>query len=195
MIHIRTLIFFLVIAILSTIGVQSFAKAPPQPESKQTLFTDKQVFGLKYDAFGLIDPSSDVIPLQHLPTDNYGFVDWSKAISDSIISPRDFAAQEQEHTVLFSKDIIIKSKMDFMPDVLFPHDAHNFWLSCSNCHSALFKMKAGTTPISMTGIWKGEFCGRCHDKVAFPLRNCFRCHSVQKDRPSDQVKKNDSVKP
>ena len=195
MIHIRTLIFFLVIAILSTIGVQSFAKAPPQPESKQTLFTDKQVFGLKYDAFGLIDPSSDVIPLQHLPTDNYGFVDWSKAISDSIISPRDFAEQEQEHTVLFSKDIIIKSKMDFMPDVLFPHDAHNFWLSCSNCHSALFQMKAGTTPISMTGIWKGEFCGRCHDKVAFPLRNCFRCHSVQKDRPSDQVKKNDSVKP
>ena len=192
MLNIRSLIFFLVILISPDIGVESFAESPLHPENKQTLFTDKQVLGLKYDAFGLIDPSSDVIPLQYLPKDNYGFVDWSKAISDGIISPLDFAAQE--HTVLFSKDIIIKSKMDFMPDVLFPHDVHNFWLSCSNCHSALFKMKAGTTPISMTGIWKGEFCGRCHDKVAFPLRNCFRCHSVQKNMPSDQVKKDNSVK-
>ena len=192
MLNIRSLIFFLVILISPDIGVESFAESPPHPENKQTLFTDKQVLGLKYDAFGLIDPSSDVIPLQYLPKDNYGFVDWSKAISDGIISPLDFAAQE--HTVLFSKDIIIKSKMDFMPDVLFPHDVHNFWLSCSNCHSALFKMKAGTTPISMTSIWNGEFCGKCHDKVAFPLRSCFRCHSVQKNRPSDQVKKDNPVK-
>jgi hypothetical protein len=147
MLNIRSLIFFLVILISPDIGVESFAESPPHPENKQTLFTDKQVLGLKYDAFGLIDPSSDVIPLQYLPKDNYGFVDWSKAISDGVISPRDFAAQEQGHTVLFSKDIIIKSKMDFMPDVLFPHDAHNFWLSCSNCHSEGMRVRSTFLPL------------------------------------------------
>lgn len=193
MICVRALIFFTIIAITPNIGGKSFAKAPPQIKNSQTLFTDRQVFGLKYDAFGLIDPSPDVVPLEHLPTDNYGFVDWSKAISEGVISPRDFAVQKQEQTALFSKDIIIKSKLDFMPDVLFPHNVHNFWLSCNNCHPELFKMETGATPISMIGIWKGKFCGKCHDKVAFPLRNCFRCHSVQRNTTSDS-KKYDAVK-
>jgi hypothetical protein len=28
----------------------------------------------------------------------------------------------------------------------------------------------------MTKIAAGEYCGRCHDRVAFPLTDCLRCH-------------------
>jgi hypothetical protein len=39
-------------------------------------------------------------------------------------------------------------------------------------------MKQGANNPSMDGILAGEFCGRCHDKVAFALWVCERCHSV-----------------
>lgn len=132
---------------------------------------------------GLIDPSPDVVSLQNLPLDSYGFVDWTKAIRDGIISPKEKLnggpAPEGETN---SQDILIRSKLDFMPDVIFPHAAHTEWLKCSTCHPKIFRRKAGATPITMAGIWKGQFCGRCHDKVAFPTRNCFRCHSVPRTK-------------
>jgi c(7)-type cytochrome triheme protein len=112
----------------------------------------------------------------------YGFIDWAKALSEGIITPRNsIKDKEEDHTFPFSKDIVIKAKMGFMPVILFPHSTHNFWLSCNICHPNIFEAKAWATPISMVGIWKGEFCGRCHDRVAFPLRNCFRCHSVKRE--------------
>ena len=130
---------------------------------------------------GMIDPTPDVVSLKFLPKDNYGFVDWTKSIRDGLIKPRDSILDSQgppPETSEPAPDVVIKSKLDFMPDVLFPHSAHTVWLKCSVCHPKIFKKKAGATPITMTGIWKGQFCGRCHDRVAFPTRNCFKCHSV-----------------
>ncbi len=156
--------------------------APPPDERLKYKFKRKPG-GLKYNKYGLIDPSPDVISLKYFPKDKYGFVDWAQAVKDGLISPRSsITILEEEQTVGFDKDILIKSKMDFMPDVIFPHDAHNYWLNCSTCHTKIFEMKAGATPISMIAIWKGEYCGRCHDKVAFPLRNCFKCHSVPRKK-------------
>ncbi len=134
---------------------------------------------------GLIDPTPDVVSLKFLPTDNYGFVDWAKALKDGIISPVDSLPGvtrplKDEDRLENTQDILIRSKMDFMPDVLFPHTAHTVWLKCSACHPKIFKKKAGDNNISMVAIWKGNFCGRCHDRVAFPTRNCFKCHSVPK---------------
>jgi c(7)-type cytochrome triheme protein len=62
--------------------------------------------------------------------------------------------------------------------VLFPHRPHTEWLDCENCHDKLFKKKAGETPINMFQVLQGEYCGRCHGAVAFPLTECRRCHSV-----------------
>ena len=146
---------------------------------KEEEATPRKTGGLKYDKFGLIDPSPDVVPLDYLPRDKYGFIDWSMALAKGIISPKGtLDGKETKAEILFNEDIIIKSKMDFMPDVLFPHTPHNIWLDCKVCHPKIFKMEAGGNDISMTAIWNGEYCGRCHDKVAFPFRNCFRCHSV-----------------
>ncbi len=138
---------------------------------------------LKRNKYGLIDPSPDVISLEYLPKDDYGFVDWSKAVREGVISPRESIpsskAPRPEDSEPFTQNILIKSKMDFMPDVIFPHEPHTAWLKCSNCHPRIFKKKAGGNPsLSMVAIWKGRFCGRCHDRVAFPIRNCFKCHSA-----------------
>lgn len=158
----------------------------PAPADRPFLELKSKPGEVKKDRYGLPDPTPDVISLTHLPKDRYGFVDWAEAISSGIISPKSsidgsparLAPADRQR---FDGDILIRSKKDFMPDVLFPHTAHNEWLKCSTCHPTIFKKKAGATRISMTGIWKGRYCGVCHDKVAFPTRNCFKCHSVPKD--------------
>jgi len=138
---------------------------------------------LKRNKYGMIDPSPDVVSLEYLPKDNYGFVDWAKALREGVINPKSSLpsskAPQREDLIPYTGNVLIRSKMDFMPDVVFPHRPHTMWLKCSNCHPKIFKPKAGGNPeLSMVAIWKGRFCGRCHDRVAFPIRNCFKCHSA-----------------
>ena len=66
-----------------------------------------------------------------------------------------------------------------MPDfkVTYPHRIHTQLLACTTCHTGIFQMQAGADPITMEQIFAGEFCGRCHGKVAFdPTTACPRCH-------------------
>ena len=71
-----------------------------------------------------------------------------------------------------------------MPQVRFPHRAHTMWLSCANCHPAIFVPKKGANAISMERILMGEQCGICHGAVAFPPTECARCHSVPHMTPT-----------
>jgi c(7)-type cytochrome triheme protein len=64
------------------------------------------------------------------------------------------------------------------PDVLYPHKAHTERLDCTSCHPDIFNMAKGGNPdMNMMKIISGQYCGVCHGRVAFPLLNCFRCHS------------------
>lgn len=79
-------------------------------------------------------------------------------------------------------DIVLKrdspSLGDF-PPATFPHWIHLMQYKCPACHDALFKMKAGSSRISMSDILAGKFCGKCHNgKVAFAsaFTTCNRCH-------------------
>ena len=153
----------------------------PAPDERPFYSYKREPGQLKHDKYGMIDPTPDVISLKYLPTDRYGFVDWMKALNEGIIAPRDaFPGNKPVVDPKGIPDVLIKAKLDFMPDVIFPHSSHEKWLKCGICHPKIFAEKAGKTPISMVGIWKGRFCGRCHDRVAFPTRNCFRCHSAPK---------------
>lgn len=114
--------------------------------------------------------------MSSFPLDRRGSVDWVKALELGIISPR---------ADLTGKDLMVTMDMDIifkdtgqMPWVKFPHLAHTKWLYCSNCHPKIFKPQKGANDPSMDGILAGEHCGRCHDKVAFALWVCERCHSV-----------------
>jgi c(7)-type cytochrome triheme protein len=76
------------------------------------------------------------------------------------------------------RDVPIESKATWMPDVLFSHKKHALWNGCEVCHPEIFpSTKRGTIKYSMFQIWDGQYCGVCHGKVAFPLRDCQRCHT------------------
>lgn len=184
---------YLLAAVLISIAAGSVAgeyimEPAPADRARHTYMLEPG--DLKRDKYGMIDSSPDVLSLEYLPKDEYGFVDWAKAIKDGVIKPRDAikASGAKKEEAVFDKRILRRVKRKFMPDVVFPHTAHTVWLKCSTCHPKIFRKKAGSTPMTMNKIWDGEYCGRCHDRVAFPTRNCFKCHSATKNYISRGVK-------
>ena len=111
------------------------------------------------------------------PLDKKGYVDWMGALRSGFINPRSSLNGKGGMEVL-DLDVVLKNTKD-MPYVKFPHKSHTMWLACTNCHDKPFIPKAGANEISMTKIFQGQFCGMCHDRVAFiTFFSCERCHSV-----------------
>lgn len=128
----------------------------------------------------LLQQPSEALSL--LPPDTAGNkVNWVKALADGYIQPRGGLWQDKPSEVLDSDVIMTGNGAGSLPFVLFPHKPHTQWLDCSNCHDRLFQAKAGATPVSMLAILEGEYCGRCHGAVSFPLTECNRCHTVPQD--------------
>lgn len=141
---------------------------------------------LKID--GLHDPDSPAIgvlqepgeALSQLPPDTIGNqVSWVKALRENDIEPLSSLLPGKPLEVL-EMEIILENTGE-MPLVMFPHRPHTEWLACHNCHDSIFKEKVGANPINMLAILSGEYCGRCHGAVAFPLTECNRCHSVPRN--------------
>lgn len=140
--------------------------------------------GLKLDLLtsGLLDPKGHPVAFQALPKARLGYVDWVAAIKRGVLQPRESLEPGAPSSTPVKLDIIFNISHAYpIPDVVFPHEPHTLWLECNNCHPALFVMKQGANPVSMERIIKGEFCGRCHGVVAFPIFDCHRCHSRPKD--------------
>jgi len=133
-----------------------------------------------------------------LPLDKYGLVDWAAAVREKIVQPLtslDPDVDISEHE-LRDTNILFVSKGESMPDVVFPHDIHSYWLECNICHNTqdgpMFIDKLGANNITMMEIGQGKWCTRCHDKVSFPISDCKRCHNHPKGKPLD---KNTLVRP
>ena len=138
---------------------------------------------------GIHDPTNPAIEflqdptesMKDFPKDRRGEVDWVKALQQGYIEPRKSVSGDEWEGVEIMQEMdldIIMTNTQFMPHVRFPHLEHTQWLSCGNCHPAIFIPQEHANPISMEKILKGEFCGRCHDKVSFSLYTCERCHSI-----------------
>jgi len=110
------------------------------------------------------------------PLDRRGEVDWVKALDLGIIAPK-AELQDKVDMVVLDLDIVFKDTGN-MPWVKFTHSDHTKWLACENCHPDIFIPQKGANNPAMDGILAGEHCGRCHDKVAFSLWICERCHNV-----------------
>lgn len=139
------------------------------------------------DEDGIHDPENDAIEilqapsqaLKDFPRDGGGLIDWIGAIDNGLITPRaDITGKEKMHSIDF--DLILQNTSS-MPYVRFPHLPHTKWLTCQNCHPAIFLPQKGGNFITMAAIMQGEFCGVCHGKIAFPPLECARCHSVPKE--------------
>lgn len=135
---------------------------------------------------GLHDPTNPAIHQKQNPADAFrtlppdfagNKVNWVKAIEDGDIIPRTSISDSNRVQPVLDMNVILDHTAD-MPMVRFPHKPHTQWLDCSNCHDWLFKQKARATNFGMFDVLSGEFCGRCHGAVAFPLTACDRCHSV-----------------
>lgn len=110
-----------------------------------------------------------------LKRDAIGFPDWMTALRSGAIAPRAGLSEKETMTVL-DLDVLMKNTRE-MPQVVFPHRAHTQWLDCANCHPAPFVAQAGANPVSMSEIFRGRYCGMCHDRVAFiTFFSCERCH-------------------
>jgi c(7)-type cytochrome triheme protein len=110
------------------------------------------------------------------PKDVMGNVDWVAAVDSELIAPRPSINPEARPSEPIQLDIRRDPGVPGF-EVIFPHEAHTYWLRCENCHPEIFEMQAGANPISMAKIFAGEYCGRCHGKVAFaPQTGCPRCH-------------------
>lgn len=113
----------------------------------------------------------------HLPQDGNGFPDWMRALREGRIAPRGNLRDGTDMDVL-DLDIVMRNTKE-MPWVKFPHRAHTLWLACSNCHPQPFEARAGAAQIGMADIFRGRYCGMCHDRVAFvTFFSCARCHSL-----------------
>ena len=157
-------------------GEQEAEASPgPTPESLSEPAGPFDSYDRANPDFKLLQRPENV--LRGFPMDETGAVDWVNALRDKVINPREVLDGSKNYLPL-DLDVIMRNTKA-MPFVRFPHKTHTEWLACSNCHPAIFAEKAGSTKIRMEDIFRGKFCGTCHDRVAFIThRSCFRCHSV-----------------
>lgn len=150
----------------------------------QVVFAPKNVWApLNHD--GLHDPTNPDISLLQEPGDALsklpqGFVgnkvNWDKALNEGYIEPLSKLNPKTRVRTL-DQDVIMKNTGGTLW-VRFPHKPHTAWLDCSSCHDGMFN-KGPTPGLTMLAILNGQYCGKCHGIVAFPLSECNRCHSVQ----------------
>ena len=125
------------------------------------------------------------LELADLPKDRFGLVDWADAIKSGKVKPQHSLDPKEKDLVPLDMDVVIFTKSKTQPDVIFPHKVHTMWLTCANCHPGIFPMNAkqANAMMTMPKIASGEFCGRCHNRIAFPLSDCLRCHIKPRNVP------------
>jgi c(7)-type cytochrome triheme protein len=107
-------------------------------------------------------------------------IDWEKAEARGLIHPVDFllGVSMQRQPLNAQKDFSITSRNTWMPDIIFSHKKHVMWNGCEVCHPDIFpSVKKGVVKYSMLDIANGLYCGLCHNRVAFPLNECGKCHA------------------
>ena len=114
---------------------------------------------------------------RELTPDEFGNqIDWSQMMRRGQIEPLNYLYAKPSETS-FEKTLKLDAAWGRIPPAVFPHKEHNQWVGCDTCHPDLFNIrKQGTEHFTMARILKGEFCGYCHLKVAFPINACERCH-------------------
>jgi c(7)-type cytochrome triheme protein len=114
-----------------------------------------------------------------LPRSAFGNeIDWTKALNDKLITPKwTLSSDPKEQPINIDKTLTLEAEMSGISSAVFPHNVHEKWLDCAICHPDIFNIKKKTSAnLTMADMIKGETCGICHLKIAFPLNDCKRCH-------------------
>jgi len=126
---------------------------------------------------GFLEKFETIFSKRPFPSTSYGNgIDWVQALERGLISPARFLRAESTD-MPFDQELLLEAEIGHIPPAVFPHQAHNEWMSCDICHPTIFNIKKkGTKHFRMAAILDGEFCGACHLNVAFPMDDCARCH-------------------
>lgn len=164
------------------------AAAAPEPDPKRIETADGRAWQ-RLAADALHDPRNELLPYLQEPAEALATlprggpdgnqVDWMAALREGHIAPRTNVRPQTKVRVL-DLDIVFPDTAG-QPQVVFPHRQHTEWLDCENCHPAIFVARRGANDFGMFDVLQGEYCGRCHGAVAFPLTECRRCHSRDTD--------------
>lgn len=156
-----------------------------QKSGEEQRLADDGIYDLDNPASEMLQKPADAF--RELPkTANGKDVDWVKALQSGAIQPRSDLHDPQVKPIVMDLDIVRQVKGS-MPDVVFPHKEHTEILDCTNCHPGIFIPAKGANQITMAKNLKGQMCGICHGKVAFPMSRCTACHSQYK--PMQEVEK------
>ena len=122
--------------------------------------------------------------LMDLPAADFGNrVDWSRALATGAIKPL-ASLTDEAAPIRLDRALSLEAEWSFVPPAIFPHAEHERWTDCSNCHPSIFNIGRKTTEhFTMTSSLRGEFCGVCHLRVAFPMNDCKRCHPTMENAP------------
>lgn len=116
-----------------------------------------------------------------MPRERFGNgIDWERAEDSGLIKPQQYldGVSVKRPPLAVQKDFSVEGKVEGMPEIVFSHKKHTVWNGCELCHPDIFVgIKKGTTKFSMSEIFAGQYCGVCHESVAFPLTDCQRCHT------------------
>jgi len=115
--------------------------------------------------------------LRLLPKDRAGNPDWNTALAEKVIAPRPGLEPEATDQDILVLDVDLVPKSDPAFKVTFSHKTHSTWVACTSCHSGLFEMKAGATPMTPQEVHTSGYCAACHGTVAFDITTgCPLCH-------------------
>lgn len=116
---------------------------------------------------------------QTLAKNDFGDVDWTRALNDKVITPKPGLAADAKDEEPTDMDLEYVPKGQPKYKVVFPHKPHTQWLACTNCHTDIFEMEKGKAKMTMDRLNAGAYCGICHAKVASPeLTTCPACHKA-----------------
>lgn len=107
-------------------------------------------------------------------------INWEQAENAGLIHVTDYieGLSSKRSAMPIQKDFSLGAKVDGIPDIIFSHKKHTVWNGCEVCHPEIFVgVKKGSEKYSMIDIFAGKYCGACHDRVAFPQKECSRCHT------------------
>ena len=117
---------------------------------------------------------------EKLPKEAFGNkINWEEAEAKGLIKLTDFleGVSIKRPPLKQQKDFSVEVKASWIGEVVFSHKKHSLWNGCEVCHPEIFpNVQKGSTKYSMFQIINGQYCGVCHDRVAFPLQDCQRCH-------------------
>lgn len=113
-----------------------------------------------------------------VPRNVHGAVDWERAEAEGAIRPSDVLAGVSipRRALRMDRDVPIRADASWMSDIIFSHRKHTVWNGCEVCHPEIFPVSREGPKFTMLQITEGQYCGACHDKVAFPLADCQACH-------------------